>query len=68
MAKKIDFKESEWTSPNLMDKLRVYWLPNRCFLCGKWKLFGKNPHKVCVERELRMDDYLDREKEKYENK
>lgn len=28
-------------------------LPGRCVLCGKWKLWGKNPHKACEDYELR---------------
>lgn len=65
MDKKLELKESEWTSDNFWTRLRVYWLPNKCFLCGRWKLWGMNPHKKCVEQELRMDNDMDIIKEKY---
>ncbi len=27
-------------------------IPNRCALCGKWKWWGKTPHKACEDYEL----------------
>ena len=36
---------------NLWEKLLWNVLPNRCVLCGKWKLWGKNPHLICRMRE-----------------
>lgn len=27
-------------------------LPARCILCGRRKLWGKNPHKACADYEL----------------
>ena len=36
---------------NLWEKLFWNIFPNRCVLCGKWKLWGKNPHKACSDYE-----------------
>lgn len=45
--------------------LRWDILPGRCLLCGKWKLWGIEPHKVCADYELsasaREDYYSDME-------
>jgi len=32
---------------------KLFWsiFPNRCVLCGKWKLWGENPHKACSDYE-----------------
>jgi len=41
------------------DWIRCYVLPSHCVLCGKFKLFGWNPHKECAEEELRRYHFED---------
>lgn len=45
----VDFQVKPFS---FLDKIKWRVLPNRCVLCGKWKLWGKTPHKKCEDYEL----------------